>query len=156
MLSKLLNLISPKRRAEFTGHYDRAERTRTYDVDSKPRRPYDIEPKPLSSTLPKTESIVHVSQIPPPHCREPEHPAPCNRRACITCSHSEFNEYQHLFCRHYWSLVEPGDTCPDWSRDLCDGCSGPRFPEPGTIHPEPSYTPRDVVNWDGSWMKVNQ
>ena len=147
MLTYLLNLIFPKCSTNLSGHYDRTERTGTYDVDSKPRRPQ------LGLRLNRQEIL---RQIPPPHCLEPEHPAPCNRRVCITCSHSELNEYQHLICRHYYSLVQPDDTCPDWSRDLCDGCSGPRFPGPGTIHPEPSYTPRDVVNWDGSWMKVNQ
>ena len=38
MLSKLLNLIFPKRRTDSPGHYDRFERTRRYDVDSSPRR----------------------------------------------------------------------------------------------------------------------
>ena len=137
MLSHLLDLIFSKRRAEFTGHYDRAERTRTYDVDSKPRR------LQLGLRWNKTDLL---RKIPPPHCLEPEHPAPCNRRICATCSHSSLNENQHLICSHYWSLVQPGDTCPDWDRALCDGCSGPAFPELGTLHPKLPVR-RDVFTW---------
>lgn len=118
MLSKLLNLIFPKRRTDSPGHYDRSERTRRYDVDSSPRRKENDRPWPLSETL---------RQIPPPHCLEPEHPAPCLRHTCLNCSHCDMIGRGEFRCTHHYSIVKPDDTCSDWERSLCAGCDGPLY-----------------------------
>lgn len=134
MLSKLLNLIFPKRRTDSPGHYDRSERTRRYDVDSSPRRKENDRPWTPSETL---------RQIPPPHCLEPEHPAPCLRHTCLNCSHCDMIGRGEFRCTHHYSIVKPDDTCSDWEHDLCPGCDGPRYGKLIQTRPELSFVCRD-------------
>ena len=136
MLSKLLNLILPKRRTDSPGHYDRSERTRRYDVDPSPRRKENDRPWSPSEIL---------RQIPPPHCPEPEHPAPCLRRVCATCSHFDITDTGEPtpICRLEYSIVKPGHSCCHWVRCLCAGCVGPRYGNLIQTSPELSSVCRD-------------
>jgi hypothetical protein len=134
MLSKLLNLIFPKRRTDSPGRYDRTERTRRYDVDSSPRRKEKDRPWTPSEIL---------CQIPPPHCAEPKYPAHCLRHTCLYCSHCDIIGHGEARCTHHYSIVKLDDTCSDWERCLCTGCDGPRYGNLMQTRPELSSVCRD-------------